>query len=64
MLTGLSTLTATNFIIFVTCEAVSITLLTATLADSIDNIGITEDNAPSGFGKTVSIFVGFFYQNA
>ena len=30
------------------------------LADSIDDIGITDDNGPFGFSKTVSIFIGFF----
>ena len=34
--------------------------VTATQANFIDDIGITEDNGPSGFSKTVSIFVSFF----
>ena len=46
----------------VTREAVYIAFifLTATSADSIDELGITDDNGPSGFGKTMPIFVGFF----
>ena len=44
----------------VTREAVNIAFLTTTSADSIDELGITDDNGPSGFGKTMPIFVGFF----
>ena len=41
-------------------EAVNIAFLTAISADSIDELGISDDNGPSGFGKTMPIFVGFF----
>ena len=44
----------------VTREAVNTAFLTVTLADSIDELGITDDNGPSGFGITMPIFVGFF----
>ena len=54
----------------VTCEAINIAFSTATSADSIDELGITvgltdelgitDDNGPSGFSKTMPIFVGFF----
>ena len=43
----------------VTREAINIAFLTATSADSIDELGTTDDNGPSSFGKTVPIFVGF-----
>ena len=44
----------------VTHEAVNIAFLAATSADSIDELGIKDDNGPSGFGKTIPIFIGFF----
>ena len=44
----------------VTREAVNIAFLAATSADSIDEFGIKDDNGPSGFGKTIPIFIGFF----
>ena len=44
----------------VTLEVDNIAFLTATSTDSIDELGITDDNGPSGIGKTMSIFVGFF----
>ena len=44
----------------VTRETVNIAFLTATSADSIDELGITDDSGLSGFGKTMPIFVGFF----
>ena len=44
----------------VTREAVNITFLTATSADSIDEMGITNGNGLSSFSKTMPIFVGFF----
>ena len=47
----------------VTREAINIAFLIATSADSIcsiDELGITDDNGLSGFGKTMPIFVGFF----
>ena len=44
----------------VTRESVSIAFLTATSADSIDELGITDGNGPSGFSKTIPIFVGLF----
>ena len=46
----------------VTREAINIAFLIATSADSIcsiDELGITDDNGPSGFGKTTLIFVVF-----
>ena len=43
-----------------THEAVNIAFLTATSADSIDELGITNGNGPSSFNKTMPIFVGFF----
>ena len=43
-----------------TREAISIAFLTATSADSIDELGITDGNGPSGFSKTIPIFVGLF----
>ena len=44
----------------VTLEAINKAFLTATSADSIDELGIIDDNGPSGFGKTMPIFIGFF----
>ena len=44
----------------VTREAVNTAFLTVALADYIDELGITDDNGPSGFSITMSIFVGFF----
>ena len=44
----------------VTHEAINIAFSTAASADSVDKLGITDDSGSSGFGKTMSIFVGFF----
>ena len=44
----------------VTREAVNIAFLTATSGDSINELGITDDNGLSGFSKTMPLFVGFF----
>ena len=44
----------------VTCEAINIAFLPATSADSIDELGITDDNGLSDFGTTMPIFIGFF----